>query len=173
MILGLREVDRSRRARWGHLFSITRPRNTAAAIVDAAFVVGLKRTSAARDRVPLPTATWRQHSCWNGFGRSAFIWEPHRCVAFLLILEEPRGGQERKQDSEELMIRMLIVGYCYGIRFERRLCNKVELHVSTNSRVKLLRNDYATFLSRRRGGGDYNSSGRQRLYSALQANSRV
>jgi transposase len=88
-------------------------------------------------------------------------------------LEEPRGGQERKQDSEELMIRMLIVGYCYGIRFERRLCEEVELHVSTNSRVKLLRNDYATFLSRRRGAGDYNSSGRQRLYSALQANSRV
>jgi hypothetical protein len=28
------------------------------------------------------------------------------------------------------MIRMLIVGYCYGIRFERRLCEKVELHIN-------------------------------------------
>jgi hypothetical protein len=27
------------------------------------------------------------------------------------------------------MIRMLIVGYCYGIRFERRLCEEVELHL--------------------------------------------
>ena len=23
---------------------------------------------------------------------------------------------------------MLIVGYCYGIRFERKLCEEVELH---------------------------------------------
>jgi transposase len=28
------------------------------------------------------------------------------------------------------MIRMLIVGYCYGIRFERRLCEEVELHLA-------------------------------------------
>ena len=30
----------------------------------------------------------------------------------------------------ELMIRMLIVGYCYGIRFERRLCEEVEMHMA-------------------------------------------
>jgi hypothetical protein len=30
----------------------------------------------------------------------------------------------------ELMIRMLIVGYCYGIRFERRLYEEVELHLA-------------------------------------------
>ena len=30
----------------------------------------------------------------------------------------------------ELMIRMLIVGYCYGIRSERRLCEEVELHLA-------------------------------------------
>jgi transposase len=28
----------------------------------------------------------------------------------------------------ELMIRMLLVGYCYGIRHERRLCQEVALH---------------------------------------------
>jgi len=28
------------------------------------------------------------------------------------------------------MIRMLIVGYCYGIRFERRLCEETELHLA-------------------------------------------
>jgi|ERR1700730_9706518 hypothetical protein len=30
----------------------------------------------------------------------------------------------------ELMVRMLIVRYCYGIRFERRLCEEVELHLA-------------------------------------------
>ena len=30
----------------------------------------------------------------------------------------------------ELMIRLLIIGYCYGIRFERRLCEEVELHLA-------------------------------------------
>jgi len=29
----------------------------------------------------------------------------------------------------ELMIRLLIVGYCYGIRFERKLCEEVKLHL--------------------------------------------
>lgn len=33
----------------------------------------------------------------------------------------------RPSIDPELMIRMLIVGYCYGIRFERRLCEEVEL----------------------------------------------
>ncbi len=28
------------------------------------------------------------------------------------------------------MLRMLIVGYCYGIRFERRLCEEVSLHLA-------------------------------------------
>src|ERR1700690_4537323 len=32
--------------------------------------------------------------------------------------------------NPELMIRMLIVGYCYGIRFERRLCEELELHLA-------------------------------------------
>ena len=30
----------------------------------------------------------------------------------------------------EFMIRMLIIGYCYGIRFERRLCEELELHLA-------------------------------------------
>ncbi len=30
----------------------------------------------------------------------------------------------------ELMIRMLIVGYCYGIRSERRLCDEVHLNLA-------------------------------------------
>jgi len=36
----------------------------------------------------------------------------------------------RPSIDPELMIRMLIVGYCYGIRFERRLCEEVVLHLA-------------------------------------------
>ena len=36
----------------------------------------------------------------------------------------------RPSIDPELMLRMLIVGYCYGIRFERRLCEEVELHLA-------------------------------------------
>jgi transposase len=36
----------------------------------------------------------------------------------------------RPSIDPELMIRMLVVGYCYGIRFERRLCQEVELHLA-------------------------------------------
>jgi transposase len=36
----------------------------------------------------------------------------------------------RPSIDPELAIRMLIVGYCYGIRFERRLCEELELHLA-------------------------------------------
>jgi transposase len=36
----------------------------------------------------------------------------------------------RPSIDPELMIRMLIVGYCYGIRSERKLCDEVELHLA-------------------------------------------
>jgi transposase len=36
----------------------------------------------------------------------------------------------RPSVDPELMIRMLIVGDCYGIRSERRLCEEVELHLA-------------------------------------------
>jgi transposase len=35
----------------------------------------------------------------------------------------------RPSIDPELMIRMLLVGYCYGIRSERRLCAEVERHL--------------------------------------------
>ena len=53
------------------------------------------------------------------------------------ILVELRAGLApfysdigRPSIDPELMIRMLIVGYCYGIRFERRLCEELELHLA-------------------------------------------
>ena len=36
----------------------------------------------------------------------------------------------RPSIDPELMLRILIVGYCYGIRSERRLCEEVELHLA-------------------------------------------
>jgi len=36
----------------------------------------------------------------------------------------------RPSIDPELMLRMLIVGYCYGIRHERKLCEEVELHLA-------------------------------------------
>jgi transposase len=36
----------------------------------------------------------------------------------------------RPSIDPELMIRMLIIGYCYGIRSERRLCEELELHLA-------------------------------------------
>jgi len=36
----------------------------------------------------------------------------------------------RPSIDRELLIRVLIVGYCYGIRSERRLYEEVELHLA-------------------------------------------
>jgi len=36
----------------------------------------------------------------------------------------------RPSIDPELMIRMLIVGYCYGLRSERKLTQEVELHLA-------------------------------------------
>src|SRR5215470_18048413 len=36
----------------------------------------------------------------------------------------------RPSVDPELMIRMLIIGYCYGLRSERKLTQEVELHLA-------------------------------------------
>jgi transposase len=36
----------------------------------------------------------------------------------------------RPSVDPELMIRMLLVGYCFGIRSERRLCDEVHLNLA-------------------------------------------
>ena len=40
------------------------------------------------------------------------------------------ASKGRPSVDPELMIRMLLVGYCYGIRHERRLCQEVALHLA-------------------------------------------
>src|SRR5437762_14388330 len=61
----------------------------------------------------------------------------------------------RPSDDPELMIRMLLVGYCYGIRHERRLCQEVPLHLAYRWFCKLDLNDkvphHSTFSVNRLG----------------------
>ena len=47
----------------------------------------------------------------------------------------------RPSIDPELMQRMLIVGYCYGIRHERKLCEEVKLHLAYRWFCKLDLND--------------------------------
>lgn len=45
-------------------------------------------------------------------------------------LEDHYSNTGRPSVDPELMIRMLIIGYCYGIRSERRLCEEVHLNLA-------------------------------------------
>ena len=61
----------------------------------------------------------------------------------------------RPSINPELMIRMLIVGYCYGIRSERRLCEEVHLNLAYRWFCRLSLEDvvpdHSTFSKNRHG----------------------
>lgn len=61
----------------------------------------------------------------------------------------------RPSVDPELMIRMLIVGYCMGIRSERRLCEEVHLNLAYRWFCRLGLNgtvpDHSTFSKNRHG----------------------
>src|SRR4030081_405753 len=61
----------------------------------------------------------------------------------------------RPSIDPELMIRMLLIGYCYGIRSERRLCEEVQLNLAYRWFCKLgLESDvpdHSTFSKNRHG----------------------
>ena len=61
----------------------------------------------------------------------------------------------RPSVDPELMIRMLIIGYCYGIRSERRLCEDVHLNLAFRWFCRLDLNgkvpDQSTFSKNRHG----------------------
>lgn len=61
----------------------------------------------------------------------------------------------RPSIDPELMIRMLIVGYCYGIRSERRLCEEVQLNLAYRWFCRLSLEDavpdHSTFSKNRHG----------------------
>ena len=49
------------------------------------------------------------------------------------------SGMGRPSIDPELLIRMLIVGYCFGIRSEWRLCEEVRLNLAWFCRLSALR----------------------------------
>jgi len=54
-------------------------------------------------------------------------------VSFAFVREKLKDSYSetgRPSIDPELMIRMLIVGYCFGIRSERRLCDEVHLNLA-------------------------------------------
>ena len=61
----------------------------------------------------------------------------------------------RPSIDPELMIRMLIIGYCFGIRSERRLCEEVHLNLAYRWFCRLGLNgavpDHSTFSKNRHG----------------------
>src|SRR5438445_12270250 len=61
----------------------------------------------------------------------------------------------RPSIDAELMIRMLLVGYCYGIRSERRLCDEVHLNLAYRWFCRLGLDgdvpDHSTFSKNRHG----------------------
>jgi transposase len=61
----------------------------------------------------------------------------------------------RSSIDPELMIRMLIIGYCYGIRSERRLCEEVNLNLAYRWFCRLgltgKVRDHSTFSKNRHG----------------------
>ena len=61
----------------------------------------------------------------------------------------------RPSIAPELMIRMLIVGYCFGIRSERRLCEEVHLNLAYRWFCRLGLDgdvpDHSTFSKNRHG----------------------
>ena len=78
----------------------------------------------------------------------------------------------RPSVDPELMIRMLIVGYCYGIRSERRLCEEVHLNLAYRwfSRLGLEGKvpDHSTFSENRHGRFRESDAFRHLFESVLQ-----
>ena len=70
-------------------------------------------------------------------------------------LEPYYSSTGRPSIDPELMIRMLIVGYCFGIRSERRLCDEVHLNLAYRWFCRLGLNgqvpDHSTFSKNRHG----------------------
>ena len=70
-------------------------------------------------------------------------------------LQEHYSHTGRPSVDPELMVRMLIVGYCYGIRSERRLCEEVQLNLAYRWFCRLSLEDpvpdHSTFSKNRHG----------------------
>lgn len=78
----------------------------------------------------------------------------------------------RPSIDPELMVRMLIIGYCYGIRSERRLCDEVNVNLSYRWFCRLgLKDkvpDHSSFSKNRHGRFRDNDAFRQLFDSVLR-----
>jgi transposase len=76
----------------------------------------------------------------------------------------------RPSIDPELMIRMLVVGYCFGIRSERRLCEEVDLNLAYRWFCRLGLDghvpDHSTF-SKTRHGRFRDSNAFRRLFELV------
>jgi transposase len=80
-----------------------------------------------------------QAALFYNFSLEAHVPDEHilRSIDRFVVLSNLRGqlapfysDTGRPSIDPELMIRMLIVGYCVGIRSERRLCEEVHLNLA-------------------------------------------
>jgi Transposase domain (DUF772) len=83
-----------------------------------------------------------QEALFYGFSLERHVPDDHllRKIDRFVDLSEVRAHLEpyysdvgRPSIDPELMVRMLIVGYCLGIRSERRLCEEVHLNLAIAS----------------------------------------
>ena len=80
-----------------------------------------------------------QEALFYGFSLERHVPDGHllRKIDRFVDLSDVRAHLEpyysevgRPSIDPELMMRMLIVGYCFGIRSERRLCDEVHLNLA-------------------------------------------
>src|SRR5271167_4240701 len=105
-----------------------------------------------------------QEALFYGFSLERHVPESHllRKIDRFVDLSEVRTHLEpyysetgRPSIDPELMMRMLIVGYCFGIRSERRLCEEVHLNLAYRWFCRLGLDgevpDHSTFSKNRHG----------------------
>ena len=106
----------------------------------------------------------KQEALFYGFSLERHVPDNHllRQIDRFVDLSEVRAHLEpyysetvRPSIDPELMIRMLIVGYCFGIRSERRLCDEVHLNLAYRWFCRLGLDgdvpDHSTFSKNRHG----------------------
>jgi len=108
--------------------------------------------------------TVMQEALFYGFSLEQHVPVDHmvRSIDRFVNLSDTRNHLEpfysstgRPSVDPELMIRMLIVGYCFGIRSERRLCEEVHLNLAYRWFCRLGLDgqvpDHSTFSKNRHG----------------------
>jgi len=122
-----------------------------------------------------------QNALFYGFCLENYVPQDHllRKIDPLLDLSELRESLSpycshtgRPSIDPEVMLRMLVVGYCYGIRSERRLCEEVHLNLAYRWFCRLGLEgkvpDHSTFSENRHGRFRESDIFRQLFETVLQ-----